>query len=171
MKAVLHKNVAVPAGILSGLFLYVLQPCDMMGSKQQNDKLEFGVDVMNRKKADILMAYAFHVVFIIMSFWLMQHHYDTLQTIFCVLGSIYLIYWIVGNRKNYMPWSVYVHFTVGALAQILLNSSGVIPKDSGWFSGLGQLLYVVFLVGHTSLLGLVNLILYVKNNKANNDCM
>ena len=130
---------------------------------------------MNRKKANILMAYVFHVVFIVMSFLMMQHYYDRLQTIFCVLGSIYLIYWIIGNRKNYMSWSVYVHFTVGTLVQILLNSSGVIPKDSDWFSGLGQLIYVIFLVGHTLLLGLVNLILYFiakkKNNKANNVCM
>lgn len=130
---------------------------------------------MNRKKANILMAYAFHVVFIVISFLMMQHYYDRLQTIFCVLGSIYLIYWIIGNRKNYMSWSVYVHFTVGTLVQILLNSSGVIPEDSDWFSGLGQLIYVIFLVGHTLLLGLVNLILYViakkKNNKANNVCM
>ena len=51
----------------------------------------------------------------------------------------------------------------------------MIPKDGGWFSGLGQLLYIIFLVGQTLLLGFVNLILYViakkKNNKANNDCM
>ena len=130
---------------------------------------------MNRKKANILMAYVFHVVFIVMSFLMMQHYYDWLQTIFCVLGSIYLIYWIIGNRKNYMSWSVYVHFTVGTLVQILLNSSGVIPEDSDWFSGLGQIIYVIFLVGHTLLLGLVNLILYFiakkKNNKANNVCM
>jgi len=130
---------------------------------------------MNRKKANILMAYVFHVVFRVMSFLMMQHYYDRLQTIFCVLGSIYLIYWIIGNRKNYMSWSVYVHFTVGTLVQILLNSSGVIPEDSDWFSGLGQLIYVIFLVGHTLLLGLVNLILYFiakkKNNKANNVCM
>jgi len=129
---------------------------------------------MNRKKANILMAYAFHLVFIVISFLMMQSYYDTLQTVFCILGSIYFIYWITDNRKNYMPWSVYLHFTVGTLIQILLNSSGVIPKDGGWFSGLGQLLYVIFLVGHTLLLGFVNLILYViakkKNNRANHDC-
>ena len=101
---------------------------------------------MNRKKANILMAYAFHVVFIVMSFLMMEHHYDGLQKIFFVLGSIYLIYWIIGSWKNYMPWSVYVHFAVGTLAQILLNCSGVIPQDSGWFSGLGQFVYVIFLV-------------------------
>ena len=130
---------------------------------------------MDRKKANILMAYAFHVVFIVMSFLMMQYYYDPLQTTFCILGSVYLIYWIIGNRNNYMPWSVYVHFTVGTVMQILLNSSGVIPKDSGWFPGLGQLLYVIIFVGHTLLLGLVNLILYAiakkKNNKVNNDCM
>jgi hypothetical protein len=130
---------------------------------------------MNRKKANILIAYAFHIAFIVMSFLLMHHYYDTLQTIFCILGSIYLCYWIIANIENYMPWSVYVHFTVGTLIQILLNIIGVIPKDGGWCSGLGQLLYIIFLAAHTLLLGLVNLILYViakkKNNKDNNDCM
>lgn len=120
-----------------------------------------GGDVLNRKKTNIIIAYAFHVVFIVMSFLLMQDYYDTLQIIFCILGSIYLICWIIGNRKNYMPWSVYVHFTVGTIVQILLHASGVIPKDGGWFSGLGQLLYIIFLVGHTLLLGLFNLIPYI----------
>ena len=115
---------------------------------------------MNRKKVNILIGYAFNIVFIVMSFLMMQHYYDRLQTIFCVLGSIYLIYWIIGNRTNYMPWSVYVHFTVGTLIQILLNISGVIPEDGGWFPGFGQFLYVVFFVGYTLLLGFVNLILY-----------
>jgi hypothetical protein len=130
---------------------------------------------MNRKKANILIAYAFHIAFIVMSFLLMHHYYDMLHTIFCFLGSIYLYYWIITNKKNYMPWSVYIHFTVGTLIQILLNIIGVIPKDGGWLSGLGQLMYIIFLVAHTLLLGFVNLILYViakrKNNRANHNCM
>ena len=94
---------------------------------------------------NILIVYAFHVVFIVMSFLMMQHYYDGLQIVFWVLGSIYLIYWIISNRKTYMPWSVYVHFVVGSLVQILLNNSGIILKDSGWFSGLGQFFYIIFL--------------------------
>ena len=83
------------------------------------------------------------------------------------------IYWIISNRKTYMPWSVYVHFVVGSLVQILLNNSGIILKDSGWFSGLGQFFYIIFLIGHTLLLGLANLILYViaKRKKVNNGCV
>ena len=115
---------------------------------------------MNRKKVNILIGYAFHVVFSVMSFLMMQHYYNALQTIFFVFGIIYLIYWIIGDRTNYMPWSVYVHFAVGTLIQILLNISGVIPEDGGWFPGFGQFLYVVFFVGYTLLLGFVNLILY-----------
>ena len=116
---------------------------------------------MNKKSMNILIVYAFHVVFIVMSFLMMQHYYDGLQIVFWVLGSIYLIYWIISNRETYMPWSVYVHFVVGSLVQILLNNSGIILKDSGWFSGLGQFFYIIFLIGHTLLLGLANLILYV----------
>ena len=128
---------------------------------------------MNKKSMNILIVYAFHVVFIVMSFLMMQHYYDGLQIVFWVLGSIYLIYWIISNRETYMPWSVYVHFVVGSLVQILLNNSGIILKDSGLFSGLGQFFYIIFLIGHTLLLGLANLILYViaKRKKVNNGCV
>ena len=134
-----------------------------LGRPSRSDFVQFevGDDVMNKKSMNILIVYAFHVVFIVMSFLMMQHYYDGLQIVFWVLGSIYLIYWIISNRKTYMPWSVYVHFVVGSLVQILLNNSGIILKDSGWFSGLGQFFYIIFLIGHTLLLGLANLILYV----------
>lgn len=91
---------------------------------------------------------------------MMHSYYDTLQIIFLVLGILYLIYWIVCNRKSYMPWSVYFHFGVGALIQILLNECGIIPEDGGWFSGLGQFFYVIFVIVHAVVIGLTNLVLY-----------
>ncbi len=59
-----------------------------------------------------------------------------------------------------MPWSVYFHFGVGALIQILLNECGIIPEDGGWFSGLGQFFYVIFVIVHAVVIGLTNLVLY-----------
>ena len=124
---------------------------------------------MNKKSVNILISYVFHSVFIIMSFLMMQDDCARLLTLFLLLGGIYLISWIIGNRKKYMPWSVYVHFIVGVLVQILLNKSGIIPKDGGLFEGLGQFFYIVFLIGHALLLGLVNLILFfIAKRKKNN---
>lgn len=130
---------------------------------------EYKENVMNRNVSKILIVYVFHIICIVMSFWLMQYQYDTLQTIFFVFGGLYLVYWIISNRKRYMPWSVYVHFIIGTIIQIMLNISGVIPEDSGWFSGLGQLLYTIFLAGYTVLLGFGNLVLYAiaKKGKRN----
>ena len=62
------------------------------------------------KKAHIITAYAFNIVMIIMSFALMESYVDGLLTSYIVLGCVYLLYWIVCNRKKYMPWSVYCHF-------------------------------------------------------------
>ena len=64
---------------------------------------------MNRKNANILMAYAFHVIFVVMSFLMMQHYYDGLQTIFLAFGSIYLIYWIISNRKKRVCQTKFAH--------------------------------------------------------------
>ena len=124
-------------------------------------KFEFSGDLMNKKCVNILIAHMFNIVLIVMSILMMKHYYDDLQIIFCFLGSIYLVYWIISNRKSYMSWSVYVHLVVGVVAQVLLNGYGIIPKDGGWFPGLGQFFYIIFLLGYTLLIGLANLILYV----------
>ena len=115
---------------------------------------------MNKKFLHIVTAYLFHIILIVMSCVMMHSYYDTLQIIFLVLGILYLIYWIVCNRKSYMPWIVYFHFGVGALIQILLNECGIIPEDGGWFSGLGQFFYVIFVIVHAVVIGLTNLVLY-----------
>lgn len=115
---------------------------------------------MNKKMIHIVTAYLFHFILIVMSFFMMRSYYNTLQIIFMVLGILYLIYWIVCNRKSYMPWSVYLHFVVGVLIEILLNESGIIPEDGGWFSGLGQFFYVIFVIVHAIVIGLTNLVLY-----------
>lgn len=118
-----------------------------------------------KKLFQTAIAYIFHAVFIIMSFILMPGDCNILQTAFLVTGLLYLIYWIVYNRKGYMPWIVYLHFLIGAAAQLMLNLFGVIPEDGGYFAGLGQFFYIVIVVIHAVLLGAANLILYVIDRK------
>ena len=116
---------------------------------------------MNKKSIHILIAYIFNIMFIVMSLLMMRSYYDSLQITFIVLGVFYIIYWIICSRKSYMPWSVYLNFLAGVLAQVLLNRFGIIPEDSGLFSGLGQFFYVLFVIAHATIVGVVNLILFV----------
>ena len=116
---------------------------------------------MNEKSIHILIAYIFNIMFIVMSLLMMRSYYDSLQITFIVLGVFYIIYWIICSRKSYMPWSVYLNFLAGVLAQVLLNRFGIIPEDSGLFSGLGQFFYVLLVIAHATIVGGVNLILFV----------
>ena len=116
---------------------------------------------MNKKSIHILIAYIFNIMFIVMSLLMMRSYYDSLQIAFIVLGVFYIIYWIICSRKSYMPWSVYLNFLAGILAQVLLNRFGIIPEDSGLFSGLGQFFYVLLVIAHATIVGVVNLILFV----------
>lgn len=116
---------------------------------------------MQNKTIHILIAYIFNVVLIVMSFFMMKSYYDSLMIIFLILGILYILYWIVCNRKSYMPWVVYINFGIGVLSQLFLNYFGIIPKDGGWFSGLGQFFYIIFVAGHAVIVGVINLILYM----------
>ena len=116
---------------------------------------------MQNKTIHILIAYIFNIVLIIMSFFMMKSDYDALQISFLILGILYIFYWIICNRKSYMSWVVYLNFGIGVLAQLFLNYSGIIPKDGGWFSGLGQCFYMIFVAGHAVMVGVINLILYM----------
>lgn len=123
------------------------------------------MEIKLSEKNHIIIAYIFNILSIMLSFALMRDYYDGLQITFLVLGIIYLAFWVICNRKSYMPWSVYSHFCVGVIVQIILNCAGIIPKDGGWFSGLGQFLYVIVLIIHAALIGIVNLVLYFVDRK------
>lgn len=125
------------------------------------------MDMKKRKAIHIVIAYMYNIVFIIMSFVIMKHYSGELLITFIISGIVYLIYWIICSRKSYMPWCVYCHFLVGVVAQVLLNTIGVIPPDGGLFSGLGQFFYVVFVIALALIVGLVNLILFVIAKKKN----
>ena len=117
---------------------------------------------MSEKKwIQIVIAYVYHVLFILLGFLLMNSEYNVLQVIFIVTGIIYFIYWIIINRKGYMPWIVYLHFAIGTVIELILNWYGIIPGDGGFFPGLAQLVYIFLLLFHVAALGIANLILWM----------
>ena len=116
---------------------------------------------MKKKVFNIVLGYVFHIVFIVMSYFMMQSDYRNLQVTFIVAGIIYLLYWIISNIKSYMPWIVYLHFSIGAIIQIILNNCGFIPEDAGFFPGLGQFFYWILVAALVLLIGLANLILFI----------
>ena len=117
---------------------------------------------MSEKKwIQIVIAYVYHVLFILLGFLLMNSEYNVLQVIFIVTGIIYFIYWIIINRKGYMPWIIYLHFAIGTVIELILNWYGIIPGDGGFFPGLAQLVYIFLLLFHVAALGIANLILWM----------
>lgn len=116
---------------------------------------------MTKKLFNTLLSFVFHAVFIVMSYFMMQSDFGNLQIAFIIAGIIYLLYWIISNIKSYMPWIVYLHFSIGAIIQIILNNCGFIPEDAGFLPGLGQLFYCVLVAALVLLLGLANLILFI----------
>ena len=117
---------------------------------------------MSEKKwIQIVIAYVYHVLFILLGFLLMNSEYNVLQVIFIITGIIYFIYWIIINRKGYMPWIVYLHFAIGTVIELILNWYGIIPGDGGFLPGLAQLVYIFLLLFHVAALGIANLILWM----------
>ena len=116
---------------------------------------------MKKKVFNIVLGYVFHIVFIVMSYFMMQSDYGNLQVTFIVAGIIYLLYWIISNIKSYMPWIVYLNFAIGAIVQIILNNCDFIPEDAGFFPGLGQFFYWILVAALVLLIGLANLILFI----------
>ena len=131
---------------------------------------------MKDRKIQIIVAYVYHAIFILLGFLLMQNSYSVLLNISVIASILYLIYWIVLNRKGHMAWIVYLNFTIGTVIELLLNWFGVIPRDAGWFSGLAQLFYMIILLIHVAALGITNLILWLidkwwHKNQTNNSSL
>lgn len=116
---------------------------------------------MKENKTQIIVAYVYHLIFILLGFLLMQNSYNTLQVISIIAGILYLIYWIVLNRKCHMAWIVYLNFVIGTVIELLLNVFGIIPEDTGLFPGLAQLFYIFLLLIQVAALGIVNLLLWL----------
>ena len=113
-------------------------------------------------KTDIIIAYVFHLIFIILGFLLL--HGDSHKMAACAAagGLIYLIYFSKRYNKGYMPLVVYLNFIVGSAAEVILNLKGVIPTGVSYLGGLDTFLHVVFVTGFTILLGVLNTIKYLK---------
>ena len=118
--------------------------------------------VMQKFKLQMIIAYAFHAVIILLDFQLMHHYPDGLMFTVMALEIAYLIYWIVLNRKSYMPWLVYLNFLVGSGGEAELYWWGLTSFDHKPFDGgLVQLTLIIFLALHALLLGIANLVLWV----------
>ena len=113
----------------------------------------------------IVIAYIFHLVPIILGFTAGRDRFHFMG--FCsIFGTIaYIIYWCRANRKQFLSWAVFVHFLIGAAAQILLNHSEIIRPDGGMFPGLGQYFYIIYVAVSAGLVGITNLILWLIDRK------
>ena len=124
---------------------------------------------MKNKKVQISIAYVYHAIFIPLGFLLMRHYSDIFLTVCAVADILYLIYWIVLNRKGYMPWIVYLHFVIGTVIEIFFYASGIIPSTEGFISGIGSSFYILLLLFHAIAMGAANLILCSIDERRHNN--
>ena len=116
---------------------------------------------MKKTVANIIIAYVFHAVIIMLDFLLMSDYQDGLMFTVMALDIAYLIYWIVLNRKSHMSWLVYLNFIIGSGVEAALYWWGLTSTDGKPFKGgLVQIAFVFFLVIHAALLGIANLVLW-----------
>ena len=116
---------------------------------------------MKKTVVNIIIAYVFHAVIIMLDFRIMRDYPDGLMYTVMALDIVYLIYWIVLNRKSHMPWLVYLNFLIGSGVEAALYWWGLTSTDYRPFKGgLEQLALLIFLAIHAALLGIANLVLW-----------
>lgn len=113
---------------------------------------------LNTEGLAVTVSYIFNALFIVLGFVMMEYYIDGFLVTYVIVGGLFLVFWILAYLKSYVPWKVFGHFCIGAGVQILLNYSGIIPRDAGWFSGLGQAVYIVGLIIQIVLMALINFI-------------
>ena len=124
---------------------------------------------MKKTITNIIIAYAFHAIIIVLDFFLMHHYQDGLMFIVMAMDIAYLIYWIVLNRKSHMPWLVYLNFLIGSGIEAALYWWGLTSTDYRPFKGgLVQLTLIILLVLHALLLGIANFALMLVNRHRKN---
>lgn len=124
---------------------------------------------MKNKKVQITVAYVYHAIFIPLGILLMRHHADIFWTVCAVADILYLIYWIVLNRKGYMSWIVYLHFVIGTVIELFFYVSGIIPSDEGFISGVVAGFCLLLLLFHAIAVGAANLILCSIDKRRHNN--
>ena len=123
---------------------------------------------MIKTAAHIIIAYAFHAIIILLDFLLMSDYQDGLIFTVMALDVVYLIYWIVLNRKSHMPRLVYLNFVIGSGVEAALYWWGLTSTDHRPFNGdLEQLFLIIILAVHAALLGIANLVLWVLGKQRN----
>ena len=117
---------------------------------------------MKKTIANIIIAYAFHAIIIALDFRIMHNYPDGLMYTVMAFDIVYLIYWIVLNRKSHMSWLVYLNFLIGSGVEAALYWWGLTSTDYRPFKGgLEQLALLIFLAIHAALLGIANLVLWI----------
>lgn len=103
------------------------------------------------------ITYLYHAFLILMAFVKNDRNGDGESSIiFLAVSGIYLMYWIIKNRKGYMPWRIYIDFWVGTVIQVILNLVIGYTNEHSW----GPFLYVFMLILYALLIGIVNWILW-----------
>ena len=105
---------------------------------------------------DIIIAYLFHATFIILGFNWIYDDEKKLKLYALVGGLAYLTYFFIRYRERYMPMVVFLSFFIGSAAEVILNCTGVIPPDSGFFRGIVQAIHVLYVIIFTVFLAIVN---------------
>lgn len=115
------------------------------------------------KKIQLLCAYLFHVVLIFLGFFLLHEYADGFLITSGIFCLVYLIFYILSNRKSYIPWSLLLHHLIGSAAQFLLHYFEIIPSDGGmFFAGIGQFIYMMFAIpGYFGVLLLTHSVVYL----------
>ena len=105
----------------------------------------------------------FHAVLIVLGFFVLHEAADGFLVTAGILSIVYLIFYIIVNRKTYIPWILLLHHLIGSAVQILLHYFEIIPSDGGmFFAGIGQFIYAFFAVpGYFGVLMLTHSVMYL----------
>ena len=113
------------------------------------------------KGHQIIYCYIFHALLILLGLLLLSHYVDSFLFSVAVVYGVYLVFCIILNRKSYVPWTLLLHHAIGFAFEFFLHHTEVIPPDSGFFGGLGQIIYIWSMLPYLALLALINLILFI----------
>lgn len=112
----------------------------------------------------IICAYIYHLICIILTGMLVGDYGDALLIISGVLNMIIIAAWIIMNIKGKVNRVVYFHFTVGTVAELLLNAGGVIGKRTGLWD-VSQFFYICEIIASTLILGGILFIIWFIRKK------
>lgn len=115
---------------------------------------------MNRKALFIFAVYIYHIMFILLTVKLAGDYGDALLVTSLICNVIALVAWTLFDIKENVHWSVYFHFVLGTIIELILNEC-VLRADGRMtgLDGLAQFFYECELILVTLLLGMIHLII------------